>query len=199
MKTTILAPYKQDPLHYFKRKRTFQLHLDKKHHAARTALRQVPISLPKNPTLFYAGSGEDILLPLLILDGLEANDATIILADKQLHPDIVAGYVQQLTGCIHRKTTKNTHTFAFRDRTLTITYLEQDIVLAYPNVTYDIYLERGFQLFRKSSHTYLQKAINQLNKNGLLISDYLDIPLKRIPTPDLTTLGFYKNFSIYTT
>ena len=158
----------------------------------------------KKPVLFYPGCGFDALLPLIVLKSLFSyfNEATIVFADTMLPISSVIGYFKQLTGVERIFKKKNMVRFEYEDCKINCLFIESDVVLRYPDInSIDVYLERGFQMFREKNPMFIDKSIEILNKNGLFLTDFGDImrkDLKHIELPEsVLNLGLYKGFKVY--
>ncbi len=158
----------------------------------------------KKPVLFYPGCGFDALLPLIVLKTLFGyfHEATIIFADTILPISPVIGYFKQLTGVERIFKKGNMVKFEYEDCKINCLFIESDVVLQYPDISsIDVYLERGFEMFRNKNPMFLDKNIEILNKKGLFLTDFGDITrddLKHIEMPEsVLNLGLYKGFKVY--
>ena len=152
----------------------------------------------ENISIFYPGSGNDILRPLMLLGNFKT--ARIILADKNLDPDMAAGYFSEITGCRNFTKLGNTYSFEFTDRTVMIECHEIDVLLKFPDINdIDVYFERAFQIFRQASPDFFLQVKMKLAKEAKIISDYGDIfGMEKIEVPEeAKAIGFYKNLGVY--
>ena len=176
--------------------------LDKDTIFAFKKLKESSININKNKiTLFYPGCGNDILRPLLLINSLSNfKKANIILSDNLLSPSIIAETISALTGIKKLKEFTDSQRFRFKDKEINIIYQEGDSLFDQNLLNFDIYFERAFQLFRKDSFDFIPRIINNLNKGGLFISDFIDFKdknLEELNIPkELSYIGFYKNFGI---
>ena len=74
--------------------------------------------------------------------------------------------------------------FYYNDLLVNFTFTEQNVFQTIPP-HFDIYFEKAFRIMKDLSPEYEQKVYNNLNKEGLLISDsgYQHLPLKKISIP----------------
>lgn len=152
-------------------------------------------------SFFYPGCGSDIFKPLLILDSIaEFTEADIFLVDFFLSPESIKENIKYLTRIKKVKESyiddRLCQQYKFKDKILNIFYLENDVLKLEDFPVFDIYFERAFQLFRKDSPEFGKKVIANLNKDGLLISDFIDFPetdLKKLVIPNnFSEICFYK-------
>lgn len=168
-------------------------------------LRKSEIKLKiKKPVLFYPGCGFDALLPIIVLKSLFGyfHEATIIFADMTLPMNVVIGYFKQLTGVERIFKKGNMIRLDYEDCRINCLFLEMNVIEQYPEIKeIDVYIERGFEMFRNKNPMFLAKSIELLRKGGLFLTDFGDLTkedLKEIGLPaSVLNLGLYKGFKVY--
>ncbi|OYT32656.1 hypothetical protein DRJ22_03835 [Candidatus Woesearchaeota archaeon] len=210
-KTIEVQPFKPNNLKsFFKKKKEFEIKNLKEFlfdEAVQSfdGLKKTNIKLKiKKPVLFYPGSAWDALLPVIVLKTLFEYfyEATIIFADTTLPVNTVLGYFKQLTGTDKIYTKGNMARIVYENCIINCLFLEEDVVARFPEIEkYDVYLERGFQMFREKNPLFLEKSIELLKKGGLFITDYGNLKrkdLKELEIPkSAIQLGLYKGFKVY--
>ncbi len=152
----------------------------------------------KQLTLFYPGSANDIIRPILLLDAIsDFQTANIILADQKLSQKFAVETMQNLTNIKKFKKTNNKIKFKFKNKEIKLIFNECDIINE-EIPEFDIYFERAFQLFRKDTKDFIPNIIKKAKKGSLILTDYLDFKhksLKKINFPkEINSIGFYKQF-----
>lgn len=151
-------------------------------------------------TIVYPGSSHDTKLPLILLEGLtKFKRAKIIMMDLSISPREVSNHLHILTGSKGFVVKDNKAKFNWKDKQIEIETHNLDLRYGFPELQeYQIYIERGFQLFRDGIPDFLHRITKNLKENGLLITDYGDgIYEEQKVNPDIKKLGFYKNLKIY--
>ena len=136
------------------------------------------------PTLFYPGCGPDIFTPLIYLEKLftKIKEINLIFMDiTDYFPTI-----KTMLDDVNISFTENNYNlkFYYNDLLVNFTFTEQNVFQTIPP-HFDIYFEKAFRIMKDLSPEYEQKVYNNLNKEGLLISDsgYQHLPLKKISIP----------------
>jgi len=171
----------------------------------KNAIKEIPFLLNKEKvTMFYPGSGIDLLFPILYLNKItDAKDITIIFADQNIESETIISLMMQLTGIHAYKKKQNKIIFKFKTKKITLIIQKENVFAKLPEEIlegYDFYFERAFDLFRSSAPDFIKKAIALLNENGFLITDkkITHKYLKQISTrEELKVLGFYDELGIY--
>jgi predicted GNAT superfamily acetyltransferase len=158
-------------------------------------------------TLFYPGCGDDIINPLLLSDALLSyKTVNLVLIDVELFN--VMSYFRKNNIKFKSKRSKNKITVNIKTKTKTINLIHyaKDALSDWPaelQQGFDVYFERAFEICRRDDPFFVKRVLNNLNKDGLLISDcgFYDISvlksnnLKQIKVP--SNFGFYDNFKIF--
>jgi hypothetical protein len=158
-------------------------------------------------TLFYPGCGDDLVNPLLISDAL-LNYKTInmILVDVELFNMIT--YFRKNNIKFKSKRSKNKVTVNIKKKTKSINLIHyaRNALDKWPaelQQGFDVYFERAFEICRRDDPFFVKRILNNLNKDGLIISDcgFYDLAVlknndfKQIKVP--SNFGFYDNLKIF--
>lgn len=169
-------------------------------------------------TLFYPGCGADVETVLLMLDAIldweGCRKVSLIYADTV---DVAPGFICSTIDRITARKNKVDYisddsaqiNFVMNGREITLTYFLSNVLERQPDFLkegFDIYYERGFEIFRADEGWFAVYVLNQLKKGGLLVSDcgfckqdlLREHGLSNFGPKELPQgIGFYKNFRIY--
>jgi hypothetical protein len=132
-------------------------------------------------TLFYPGCGTDILTPLIYLEKilLQTKKAKFIFLDQTNSLGIVKTILDDIGVSFSER--KNKIKFYWKDKLIDLEFIENNVFYS-ELPEFDIYFEKAFRIMKDGNQDYEKNIFNQLNKNGIIISDsgFQEFPLKRI-------------------
>ena len=132
-------------------------------------------------TLFYPGCGVDILFPLHYVEILfpKVDKFLFIFCDI----DNTLGTIETILDDIGVPFSKSKQQIEFywKEKKINLQFIEGN-VFSIDLPSFDIYFEKAFRIMKDADESYESRVINQLHKNGVLISDsgYLEQQLERI-------------------
>ena len=148
-------------------------------------------SLPivTNPTLFYPGSGCDILTPLLYIEKLFATtkESTFVFIDTEPFLALIKTILDDVE--IPFTNTKEGIIFYWKDQKITLHFQTKDVFSALATLEpFDIYFEKAFRIMKEECmniEEYEYIILKKLNPKGVLISDsgFQNQQLKYYPIP----------------
>ncbi len=153
------------------------------------------ISINKAPIiLFYPGCGSDILTPLIYLEKLFCNNNYFhfIFNDIDNTFDLIKTILDDVQIPFSEDNSKIN--FFINNKNITLEFLQGDVFELIYNIKYDIYFERTFRIMKDNHPEYEHIAYNNLNKNGVLISDSGFHNVKKLNIPK--ELSAYKEMVI---
>jgi hypothetical protein len=153
-------------------------------------LENIKLKIKSNPILFYPGSGSDILTPLFYMEKFfpYINNMKLIFMDKNHNLRLIKTILDDVG--VHFSQQNSSLKFFWRNMLVHFEYIQNN-VFAMNLPTFDIYFEKSFRIIRDQDFEYENKIFNQLNDNGILISDsgFESFPFKKVDVP--------KNLSVY--
>lgn len=165
--------------------------------------------------LFYPGCGADIINPLLFLDVLvdwrKVKTIGLIYMDvNDVAPCFISSMLNKIITSKNRleyiSDDKARIRFMFKNSRATLTYFLADVLKRPPQISFDIYFERAFEIFRAEEGWFIHYVLEHVNDGGLLISDcgfcrqdlfkkngFVELGPEKLPSE----LGLYKQLKIY--
>jgi hypothetical protein len=144
------------------------------------------INVPEfdNPSLFYPGSGSDILFPLMYLDKLFPNlsQASLTLLDLDYNFGLIKTILDDVG--IGFSETRRGIKFYWKNMLISLQFIQCN-AFEFELPPFDIYFERAFRIMKERDLTFEKKVFLKLTVGGLLISDsgFAGLPLKYIEVP----------------
>lgn len=139
------------------------------------------LDLPEKPTLFYPGSGSDVLTPLLYVTkffpGLR--EIKFIFNDTENYLGLIRTILDDVGVQFSEK--KNQLLFYWNGLLVQLLFLQKDVFsLRLPS--FDIYFERAFRIMKDKDPDFESRMFSKLKSGGILISDsgFRQFPLHRI-------------------
>jgi len=146
----------------------------------------------EHPTLFYPGSGADIIFPCLYVVHLfpEVKEITFHFMDLHNFLPLINGVLDDLGVSI------DSHNSFYWNGILIHLKYEEKNVFHTDLPKCDIYFEKAFRIMKDSDSMYGDKVFHALNQGGVLISDsgFQKLELQRIDVP--MELSSYKEMII---
>lgn len=145
------------------------------------------LSITDNPTLFYPGSGSDILTPLHYLRIFpNLKKINCIFMDKSDNYGSIKTILDDVGVCFEES--NSSLKFYWGSILVYLVFTKTNVfTIDLPN--FDIYFEKAFRAMKEDHLDYEFKIYNQLNKNGFIISDsgfqQLKLPLINV-SPELS-------------
>ncbi|MBI2573448.1 hypothetical protein HYV86_06300 [Candidatus Woesearchaeota archaeon] len=127
------------------------------------------------PTLFYPGSGCDILMPLFYIERLlpSISEFTFIFIDIEHFLPLIKTILDDIN--IPFTNTQEGIIFYWKNQKITLHYQAKDVFSSLTDLKpFDIYFEKAFRIIKEEStnvEEYEYSIIQKLNPNGIIISD----------------------------
>ncbi len=150
------------------------------------------LSIKEHPTLFYPGSGADIIFPCLYVEHLfpDVKEVSFHFMDIHHHLSLINTILDGLGISIDEE-----NSFYWNGILIHLTF-DVANVFKIDLPKHDIYFECAFRIMKDSDPDYDNKVFIALTQNGILISDsgFQNIDLEILEVP--TELSSYKEMII---
>lgn len=152
-----------------------------------------PLKIKNKLTLFYPGSGADILFPLIYLEKLfpKIKKAKFLFLDLDDSSGLIKTTLDDLG--ISFSGNKSKIKFYWKGKKIKLNFVSGDIFELIKDIPcFDVYFERAFRIMKEKDSNYEHQVFSKLNQGGVLISDsgFRKVPLKRIEVPlELSSYG----------
>ena len=147
------------------------------------------------PTLFYPGSGNDVLFPLHYVEKLFPNikEIKFIFVDLDNNLGLIKTILDDLG--VHFSEQSNFIQFYWNKLQINLEFITANVFnLDLPS--FDIYFEKAFRIIKDQDPSYEHRIFEKLSNQGILISDsgFQQTNLKKITVP--AKLSSYKEMII---
>lgn len=146
----------------------------------------------KIPTLFYPGSGADIIFPCLYVEKLfpDVKEIDFIFMDVYENSPLIKTILDELG-----ITFNENNSFYWNGILINLKFIVADVFRS-ELPSYDVYFEKAFRIMKDQDSNYEEKAFTALNSGGVLISDsgFQELNLQMIEVPN--ELSSYKEMVI---
>lgn len=158
-------------------------------------------------TFFYPGCGDDIVNPLLLSDVLlRFKTINLVLVDVELFDIISILENQNIRFKSKKSKNRITVNFKQKNKQVNIIHYAKNALDEWPAELqngFDVYFERAFEICRRDDPFFITRILNNINKNGLLVSDcgFCDKTIieknsfREIKVP--ANFGFYNNLKVF--
>jgi len=146
-------------------------------------LDKIKLTLPQKPILLYPGCGADVLFPFFYMEHFGAEELTCIFVDIQNTLSELTTVLDEIGISFAQE--KHTLHFYWNGMLVHLEFRKANIFEIIPKLTYNIYFERAFRIMKSQYEEYETVVFNNLNKNGIIVSDsgFQQCNFKRIKVP----------------
>ncbi|MBI4151718.1 hypothetical protein HY496_02000 [Candidatus Woesearchaeota archaeon] len=133
-------------------------------------INSMPSFVQQEPTLFYPGSGCDILIPLLVMERLfpKLGRIRFCFVDKNNTLELIKTVLDDVGVSFSEH--EGRLDFYWNNLFVSLSFIQEDVFrMTLPS--FDIYFERSFRIMKEADSTYEQRIFANLRKKGIIISD----------------------------
>ncbi len=162
--------------------------------AEKISLLDIQLPLPcSSPTLFYPGSGADIIYLMLFLEKAfpTLQKISLVLNDVENNMGMIKTILDDVGITFSEDRKKDNIHFYWNSISVNLQFLVGS-VFQLPLPAFDIYFERAFRIMKSEDLHYESRIYERLNPGGIVISDsgFTQFTLERMNvSPELSSYG----------